>query len=83
MGQKEWLCNGCAKKLQLGTAPREDVFWGRKEWGYFSEKDLEIHEFILCEKCYDKMIHNFAIPVARFQKIEVLQEQANEIRGKS
>lgn len=74
MKEKEWFCNGCGRKLQLGPSPQEDVFTGRKEWGYFSQKDLEVHEFLLCEKCYDEMIEKFAIPVKKSQKIEVLQE---------
>ena len=56
MAEKEWFCNSCGRKLQLGPSPREDVFTGRKEWGYFSKKDLEVHEFLLCEQCYDEMI---------------------------
>lgn len=75
MGENEWFCNGCGRKLRLGPSPHEDVFAGRKEWGYFSEKDLQIHEFLLCEQCYDAMIENFVIPVAKSQKTEVLQEK--------
>ena len=67
MAEKEWFCNSCGRKLQLGPSPR-------KEWGYFSQKDLEVHEFLLCEQCYDEMIGKFAIPVKKSQKIEVLQE---------
>jgi hypothetical protein len=25
-------------------------------WGYYSNKDLEEHEVVLCESCYDKML---------------------------
>ena len=75
MEEREWFCNGCGRKLRLGPSPQEDVFTGRKEWGYFSEKDLQIDEFLLCEKCYDQMIGKFVIPVKKYQKIEVLQEE--------
>jgi hypothetical protein len=25
-------------------------------WGYYSNKDTETHEIVLCEACYDKML---------------------------
>ena len=25
-------------------------------WGYYSSKDTELHEIVLCEACYDKML---------------------------
>ncbi len=31
-------------------------------WGYFSGKDLEKHEFDLCEECYDRITASFAVP---------------------
>ena len=37
----------------------------RKEWGYFSKRDLEVHEFAICESCYEKMIDQFVIPVKK------------------
>lgn len=74
MGEKERFCNCCGRKLRLGSSPREDVFVGRKEWGYFSGKDIQIHEFLMCEKCYDEMISDFVIPVTISEKTEILQE---------
>lgn len=66
-------CNACGRILkQKNGILVEDVFEGRKEWGYFSDKDLELHEFLLCEVCYDEMIAGFAIPVAKIPKKEVL-----------
>ena len=50
---------------------KEDVFEGDKEWGYFSEKDMMRHSFILCEACYDKMISNFAIPIVEIEVTEL------------
>ena len=32
------------------------------QWGYFSEKDGQIHRFDLCEECYDKITAGFIIP---------------------
>lgn len=74
MKSEKYFCNGCGRKLHLEPSPREDVFTGYKEWGYFSEKDLRVDEFILCEQCYDKMVEQFAIPVKTSKKIEVLKE---------
>ena len=73
--EKEWFCNYCGRKLRLDRSPREDVFVGRKEWGYFSQKDIQVHEFLLCEKCYDEIISHFAVPVKISAKTEVLQEE--------
>ena len=42
--------------------------------GYFSKRDLEVHEFAICESCYEKMIDQFVIPVKKTEKIEVLHE---------
>lgn len=62
--QKILHCNGCGKTIRKEEGMyREGVFWAEQEWGYFSEKDGERHSFCLCEKCYDRMIRNFVIPV--------------------
>lgn len=67
------VCNMCAKDIDANNdILREDVFEGYKEWGYFSNKDLEIHKFILCEECYEKLIKSFKIPVQVSEKIEIL-----------
>lgn len=35
----------------------------RKEWGYFSDKkDGLIHNMDICERCYESLVKNFAIP---------------------
>lgn len=68
------FCNGCGREFLREESTCEDIFYGRKEWGYFSKKDLEVHEFHLCESCYDKMVKDFAIPVKVSQKKEVLHE---------
>lgn len=66
-------CNACKKQIKSENGIlKEDVFVGYKEWGYFSNKDLQIDHFYLCEECYEKMIKNFAIPVQRIEKTEVL-----------
>ncbi len=66
-------CNMCAKNIKIHRGIlMEDIFEGYKEWGYFSNKDLEVHEFTLCEDCYDRMIKSFKIPVQSSDKIEVM-----------
>ena len=57
------ICNGCGKELKKeNDILREDIFEGKKQWGYFSKRDGEIHSFFLCETCYDNMIKTFAVP---------------------
>lgn len=66
-------CNMCGKKLNIQSGIlKEDVFEVVKEWGYFSENDLEIHRFTICEKCYNQIIDKFVIPVEKSKKKEVL-----------
>lgn len=61
MEQKK--CNICGKiiKEEQGIL-KEDVLEVTKNWGYFSEKDMEQHKFLICEACYDKWISGFKIP---------------------
>lgn len=66
-------CNMCGKDINsYNGIYKEDVFEGYKEWGYFSNKDLEIHKFSLCEDCYEELIKSFKIPVQVLEKIEVM-----------
>lgn len=55
---KKYICNRCGKELV-----QEDVLSVEKRWGYFSEKDNEIHRFDLCEQCYDEIVSTFQIPI--------------------
>lgn len=56
------ICNGCGRPLQVENGIlREDVFEGKKQWGYFSGRDGEMHSFLLCEECYNDMIQKFAV----------------------
>lgn len=63
MNQREKCCNMCGKtiKEEAGVL-KEDYLVIEKKWGYFSEKDGEIHKIRLCEECYDKWIKSFQIP---------------------
>lgn len=66
-------CNQCGREILLqGGNQREECLKVVKEWGYFSEKDREIHEFYLCEHCYDALLEGFVIPVKKQTVEEVL-----------
>ncbi|MCB7306354.1 hypothetical protein NE683_19890 [Bariatricus massiliensis] len=58
------ICNQCGKEIEVvnGIA-KEEVLTVEKQWGYFSDKDTEFHQFDMCEQCYDKLISSFRIPV--------------------
>lgn len=61
---KQIICNKCGRKIAVGEGScTEDVFQVEKRWGYFSNKDNEVHRFDLCEKCYDEWIATFQIPI--------------------
>ncbi|BCN29668.1 hypothetical protein [Anaeromicropila herbilytica] len=66
-------CNVCGKQLLYENGIiKEGAFDATIDWGYFSNKDLEIHNFIICEECYGNMIKNFKIPITITNKYEVL-----------
>lgn len=76
MTGREYVCNGCGKKLSMkNDILQEDALIIKKEWGYFSHKDLEIHEIVLCEKCYDKWVAELPVPISIRQKNEVLNDE--------
>lgn len=67
------VCNSCSKKIKLIQGrPNEGVFFGKQNWGYFSNKDGETHSFCLCEECYDKIVDGFAISVKVLQEKELI-----------
>lgn len=67
------FCNCCAREIASENGIlKEDVLEIRKEWGFFSKKDLQVHSFVVCESCYDKMMKTFVIPVTKTEKTEVL-----------
>ena len=70
--KQEKRCNMCGKKI---VEKQEDCLDVQKEWGYFSRRDLEVHEFNLCEECYEKLTQGFVIPVSISKKLEVLDEE--------
>ena len=58
------FCNICGRELDhRGDILLEDYIQITKQWGYFSEHDLEFHSFNICERCYNVMEKHFRIPV--------------------
>lgn len=68
-------CNKCSNTIWTAeTAEQDDyglpVAWdvsyfeANQKWGYGSPKDGEVHEFHLCEPCYDELIKTFKVPVS-------------------
>ncbi len=56
-------CNACGKKLKMQhDVLLEDAFEAKKQWGFFSKKDMKLHSFVLCEECYDRITAQFVIP---------------------
>lgn len=66
-------CNMCGKRfVEINSVIREDYLHVVKEWGYFSQKDGTIQEFVLCETCVDRLINEMVIPVTIREKTEWL-----------
>lgn len=56
-------CNKCGKAIDHEVIRgKSDYISIEKEWGYFSNKDMEVHSFDICEACYDEFINSFKIP---------------------
>lgn len=71
--KRELFCNACGKKIKKeNDILQEDVFEGKKVWGYFSRKDTLYQSFILCEECYDRIVSEFVIPPDTAEVTEVL-----------
>lgn len=66
-------CNCCGKEIKEEQGIlREDVLTIVKDWGYFSEKDMERHQLVICEACYDKWVSGFRIPPKIMERTEAL-----------
>ena len=69
----EIYCNGCGKKITIKNEMiQEGMFHGEILWGYFSNKDGQIHIFQICESCYDTWTGQFRIPVKVEEQTELL-----------
>lgn len=69
-------CNGCGREwpVENGVCRKEFVTI-RKKWGYFSEKDTEIHTLRLCEDCYDRLVLQLAVPPEKIEDLELTYTQ--------
>ena len=66
--ENEMKCNVCGQLLK----DKSDYIEVKKEWGYFSDKDTQIHEFKICERCYDRIVKQFEISPKVTEKSEIL-----------
>ena len=55
---EKYICNRCGREIA-----EADVLSVDKRWGYFSDKDNEVHHFDLCEQCYDAIVSTVQIPI--------------------
>lgn len=70
---KKMVCHCCGREIRTRYGqPEEGVCTVRTDWGYFSNKDGETHEFTLCEKCYDDIISRFALPIEVRERLELI-----------
>ncbi len=61
----EVICNLCGdhiKKDAFGNF--EDYLEINKTWGYASNRDGETHRIDICQKCFEKLIQQFKLPVS-------------------
>ena len=66
------VCNSCGKELKVENGIlMEGIFSAENIWGYFSDKDMEVHSLDLCESCYDAWVSSFAVPVEIQEATEV------------
>ena len=66
-------CNFCGKEIQVDKDMTiEGVAAFEIDWGYFSDKDGEKHQFRLCESCYDKITKQFKVPIDVINNVELV-----------
>lgn len=67
------VCNKCGRILKMENGIiHEDFIHVRKAWGYFSKKDGNTQEFIICEDCLEKLEQEFAIPSKKYETTEMI-----------
>jgi hypothetical protein len=66
LGEGHW--NPCGEPYSNYFEPmlEEEFFVLNKSWGYFSGKDTEIHEAVLCESCYDIVFKDVKIKITNY-----------------
>ena len=68
------FCNMCGREIRMEKDMlQEGVLSVRQKWGCLSDKDGETHSFDLCEKCYDRLISQFKIPVMIKKETEFME----------
>lgn len=68
-----FVCNCCGGKIAVADEiDKVDFLDVRKTWGYFSKWDGCIHQFHLCEKCYERMIQNWCYPPDEEEETELI-----------
>lgn len=56
------ICNCCGQEIKITQQhPYPQYVSIRKEWGFDSDYDGELHEIDLCQECYGKWIQTFKI----------------------
>lgn len=66
-------CNVCGRTLNIQNGLVIDEFISLElKWGYFSNKDGQIHKFDICQSCYDEMVSKFKIPLDVEENTELL-----------
>ncbi|MBB5265605.1 ribosomal-protein-alanine N-acetyltransferase [Catenibacillus scindens] len=66
------ICNQCGTSEDVdGGLMKKEFVSVEKEWGYFSDKDTQIHRFDLCEACYDRLVAGFCYPVELERRLEL------------
>lgn len=69
----EVVCNCCGNTIKTSKGiVMEGVLPVNADWGYFSQKDGEVHRFDVCEHCYNQWITSFKIPIEVVRKNEML-----------
>ena len=59
--------NQCGEPYSVFHEPGFGSFFHLKHnWGYNSRKDLETHDAVLCEDCYDVVFHDTKITVTHY-----------------
>ena len=67
------VCNACGKKLLVENGIlKEECIHVEHDFGFFGSRDGESDSFDLCEACYEKLIADFAVPVDKKERVELL-----------
>lgn len=67
------VCNACGKKLLVENGIlKEECIHMEHDFGFFGSRDGESDSFDLCEACYEKLIADFAVPVDKKERVELL-----------